>query len=279
MKQNRIIKISLILILFLIVGLIKTMPCFGAVNWNENDIGNMMDNLRGNGVFINRTNLRTSNYIFCREHNATLTDGSVYTLDTTKTNPTNYPIITYYKGENQTGDTTTNKSEAKSVKVQGADIAYIFAKFDKDKPKDGEYSKYQKAYWALLGQYSEAKLDEKSKDLYWKAQEYQKYIAEVEQFKINNHQTDKDGYDIVLNTDRTTTEYVNNNIVVVGPFTANYPGSWDKEHGIAFGTIKFKFTKADGTNLKIYDLKKENGDNWTNQDLKKEFRSKCNRRY
>lgn len=153
MKQKWIIKIILILAIILIAGLLKTTSLAEFTEGSFNTI------ISGGSAAITRNDLMTSKYIFCRDKGNPLIDERPYYLDNTvRLNPANYPIITYYKGEEYTGGTTSDISEAKSVKVEGADIAYVFSKFDNTKPSSG-YSYIQWAYWAVLGQVPTEQLD------------------------------------------------------------------------------------------------------------------------
>lgn len=241
MKQKRLTKIFLILVIILVACCIKTTSYVKA----EEEQDTRYKLINGNKVSLNSWHLKNLSYIFCRDKGSYLNGGGYESNKVIE-----YPIITYYDDN----DKETAFENATKVTVEGADIAYILSKYDKYIKPSNAYGEIQRAYWAVLSQekyrnsgkkdiycnftYNIDDSDIEAKRLYNEALGYQKYIEAVEQQKINNKNKKEkegiifsesselsDGYEIALDTTKKVGNQINDNILTVGPFTAEYARS------------------------------------------------------
>ena len=248
MKQKKLTKVFLMLVIILISCCIKTISYASTYEEEQRTL------INGGSVWLDSTDLMNSPFIFCR-HRGSILYGGQYKVK----HSVEYPIIQYYKDKDKTIKTDSIE-EAESVSVEGADIAYILSKYARyPKPSSG-YGPIQEAYWAILSQEKYTNYKDQSTDrngiyynftystmngtearkLYDEAIGYQKYIEKVEMQKIENKNNrndsdfvfsspidsnkDADGYQISLFTGDADTVF-NNNIMTIGPFKTKYARS------------------------------------------------------
>lgn len=274
MKRKTIVKLILLAFLILMLGIWKSIPCLAVYSW-DTDIKDKINILnKGGKIYITSEVLKNSDYIFCREKGAILPGSNFFMDPDVKPNPKTYPIIKY---KNQDGK-DCGFEDATSVTVLGADIAYALGTYEKGSKTGDGYVDNQWVYWALLNEYKNngemqaeipaannveyANLSYTAKKLYNESKAYQKYVQNVEEFKIKYKQ--KDYSPVIIPKENANISYEINNdgetIAKVGPIIIDYARVWDsyevnkEKNYISFGTITLQFEKTNGEKLKGTDL-------------------------
>lgn len=281
-------KAKLKILLFLIITIVFAKAGISSAvdyKWDDAQADALIQRLEENNrIIIKREDVKQSDFLFCREKQSSLTEGVdiYYQLDRASSiapyGYIEYPKITYYTGredaDGKPTGTPTNFENAQSVKVEGADIAYILSQSYPKTPGTTAYGVKQQALWAVLSQYSDnylyshneasysaGQLEEGSlaQRLFRQAVTYQQYIQNLEKFRIENKskliEQGKD-YNIICDENTEIQTNIKENIATIGPFKVNYTGAYKvfNEEVVAFGTIKLTFKKDNGEYLTARDL-------------------------